>query len=258
MVGLPMHLLRLTINSYRLTRHITHHRLLHKGAKTTRGIVAGCAAATIELKAYMYTALSGVIFRTPDANLEVYIDDLTVEAQAMNEDQLVEVLGNTAIDLKETIEDDLGLETSTKKTAIVTSISKTSARVEKFTGLLGATKYQTGNPRIDLTSGKKIRDNFKGTSLSVRTQRLGKAKKRMPRVKRILKTKGRGLRIWLSGLVPGTTFGAESLESAPPTCSGSEERPHRYCLEAGKAPIKAPSSPAIPRRTLRVVRLCRA
>eukprot|EP00973_Karenia_brevis_P057946 8066771-Karenia_brevis.AAC.1 len=74
--------------SYTWRRHVTYNGMTHVGVKPNRGIVAGCASATTELKTYMYSVLSGVIYRHPEVNVEAYIDDLTIEAHTKNLDCL--------------------------------------------------------------------------------------------------------------------------------------------------------------------------
>eukprot|EP00973_Karenia_brevis_P059269 8250201-Karenia_brevis.AAC.1 len=54
----PLILLRVTLKSYRWGRRITLGGLLAAPAYPLRGIVAGCASATSELKAFMMRRLS--------------------------------------------------------------------------------------------------------------------------------------------------------------------------------------------------------
>lgn len=179
----PLHILRLAVKSYKWKRHVTHSGLLHHGVFPTRGIIAGFASATTDLKVYMYTTLTGIMYRHPEVDLEVYIDDATIEAHQDTVEGLVHVLGEAANDFKETMCNELGLEVSVPKTAVVSSSKIAAKKVERFIGMRGAAKYQARNLGIDYAAGKVIKDT--GKKPSVRMNRLLKAKSRMKNVKKI-------------------------------------------------------------------------
>ena len=212
----PMHALRITIQSYRWNWRITHNGLLHEGVQATKGIIAGCAAATTELKLYMFTGLTKNVQRNPKANLEVYIDDITVEAHEKNMHDLVTVLGEAANDITETMHDDMHLQVSRTKTAVVTSDPDASKRIERYINMKGAAGEQVRNLGIDYTAGKILKESCKG-KLSERRKRLNSAKKRIPRVAQKLGKKNRTIMIWTTGILPGLTFGAECTGYNPST-----------------------------------------
>lgn len=116
-----MHLLRLTLSGCRWTRHITHNGLTHPGLRASRGIVVGCAAATIELKLLMMRMGVGVIGRHPKANMEFYLDDITTEGHEQHRSTVVEVVGDAVLDLVQSLKDDLRLDISLNKSAVVAS-----------------------------------------------------------------------------------------------------------------------------------------
>ena len=58
-----------------------HGSIIADGITAWRGMVAGCVAATRELKLYLHDTLSGIIIRNPRAELDSWVDDLTVEVQ---------------------------------------------------------------------------------------------------------------------------------------------------------------------------------
>ena len=111
----PLHMSRLAVKSYEWKRHVAHSGLLHHGVFPTRGIIAGFASATTDLKVYMYTALTGLIYRHPEVDLDVYIDDVTLEAHQDTVEGLVHVLGEAANDFRETMRNELGLEVGVPK-----------------------------------------------------------------------------------------------------------------------------------------------
>ena len=76
----PLKLLRLTLVSYGWMRFLTTGRTVAAGIQACQGMIAGCVAATRELKAYMKDAITNVIIRNPEADIEAWIDDLTIEA----------------------------------------------------------------------------------------------------------------------------------------------------------------------------------
>jgi len=225
----PMHELRLTIRSYRWARHVTHGGLLHTGVLPTKGIVAGCAAATTELKLYMFKVVSGVVYRHPRANLEIFIDDITAESHERNANCLVEGLSSVAVDLKESLEEECGFKVSLPKTAVVCSDDKASERIARAMGAAAAGHYQVRNLGIDFTVGKKIVDWGKQRK-SHRGRRFGTARRRTARARKVLGMRKHCLRIWTTGIAPGLHFGA--------ACTGYQPSVLKWAR--GKASILIP------------------
>ena len=233
----PLHILRLAVKSYKWKRHVTHSGMLHHGVFPTRGIIAGFASATIDLKVYMYTTLTGLICRHPEVDLDVYIDDVTLESHQNTVEGLVHVLGEAANDFRETMRDELGLEVSVPKIAVVSSSKIAAMRVERFIGMRGAAKYQTRNLGIDYTAGKVIKDT--GKKPSVRMTRFRNAKSRMKNVRNILGKKGRCLRIWTTGIAPALFFGAECQGGNASTLKWSRGRVSAMTMGGGKGAHQA-------------------
>lgn len=154
----PLHILRLAVKSYEWERHVTHSGLLHHGVSPTRGIIAGFAFATTDLKVCMYTAVMGLIYRHPEVDLDVYIDGATLEAHQDTVEGLAHVLGEAANDFRETMRNELGLEVGVPTTAIVSSSKIAAKKLERYIGMRGAAKYQARNLGIDYTAGKVIKD----------------------------------------------------------------------------------------------------
>ena len=74
-----MRLLRLAVLSYSWSRHLIYGEVLAAGVVAWRGMVAGCVAATRELKLYLYDALTGVVIRNPSAEIDSWVDDIATE-----------------------------------------------------------------------------------------------------------------------------------------------------------------------------------
>ena len=77
----PMVLLRITVRAYAWARKLTLDKRVCEDVLPSRGIIAGCASATTELKAVMYRACTKVVKRKPSVNLSIFIDDLTLDGQ---------------------------------------------------------------------------------------------------------------------------------------------------------------------------------
>ena len=84
----PLFGLSATLTSYGWHRHLLLGKCIASGIISFQGIVAGFAAATIELKLYMHDALSTVIFKNPAVSIDTWIDDITVEGDGEDQDIL--------------------------------------------------------------------------------------------------------------------------------------------------------------------------
>jgi len=202
--GYPLWLLRLTLSSYTWTRHIKHGSLIHGGVHARRGIIAGCATATAELKAYMYTTLSSLKVSHPEANIEVYIDNLPAEVHADKDDALVELMTDVIHDLRKTFAARLGLEVAEGKTCVVAYTEATAKRIAKLVGNNDAANYQARHLGIDYTAGKPTKQQ----APNVRNQRLANAKAKTARAKTKLDQPNQRT-VFFTGTLPGLTYGAE-------------------------------------------------
>jgi len=105
-LNFPMVLLRITIRAYAWARKLTLDKRVCEDVMPSRGIIAGCASATSELKAVMYRACSKVIKRNPAVNISIFIDDLTIDGQG-NKGGVTEDVVEAAHDLIDACQDDL-------------------------------------------------------------------------------------------------------------------------------------------------------
>ena len=209
--GYPLWMLRLTVASYSWTRHVKQGPLIHAGVFAHRGIIAGCATATSELKAYMFTTLSNVRCRHPEANVEAYIDDLPVEAHCDKDDGLVEILTDVVLDIRVSFKNQLGLEIADGKTMVVANSADTARRIAKLVGTPEAAVAQAKHLGVDYTAGKKPTN--KG---SVREARLVKGKQKTATAKAKLDKKNQ-LTVFHTGVLPGVAYGAEVTGPHLPT-----------------------------------------
>ena len=79
---------------YSWDRHLQAGKMLSAKLTALRGMIAGCVAATRELKVYMLDAMTNLVIRHPAVEFETWVDDLTV--QAYNEDEAVVAITVTA------------------------------------------------------------------------------------------------------------------------------------------------------------------
>lgn len=148
-LSFPMHLLRLTLSGYRLTRH-----------RASREFVAGCAAATSELKLLMMRMVVGVIGRHTKANMEFYSDDITMEGHEQHRSPVVEVVGDAVLDLVQSFKEDLQLDISLNKSAVVASCTVASKPLVRYLGMPDGHCYQMRNLGIDYAASWQTEPRF--------------------------------------------------------------------------------------------------
>ena len=66
----------------------------------------------------MFTTLSTIMHRRPEAHIEVYIDDLPIEVHCDRDGTLVELMTDGMLDVKESFAQRLGLEVADGKTCV--------------------------------------------------------------------------------------------------------------------------------------------
>ena len=79
-VGYPLPLLRLSIAAYRLPRALAVNGVYSSMVVARRGITAGSGTATTELRVLLIRLLDRIATRFPQAVLNVFVDDMSVEA----------------------------------------------------------------------------------------------------------------------------------------------------------------------------------
>ena len=89
----------MTVLSYSWARNLVTGTMVSVALHAKRGMIAGCVAATRELKAYMADALSSVVIKNPLVDLEAWIDDLNIQAEHEDETVLESITEKATKDL---------------------------------------------------------------------------------------------------------------------------------------------------------------
>ena len=84
-----MRLLSLTLRSYKWSRRILCDGLVGKPQYARRGIIAGSASATTELKLYLIQKVDDFARSYTGMALEMFIDDMTVDAEHHDEETFI-------------------------------------------------------------------------------------------------------------------------------------------------------------------------
>ena len=182
------------------------HEICSRQVFPLRGIIAGCATATPELRCVLLDISYQHIRNHPNVNLDVYIDDLKLDCTAGSRIEMLEMTVPAAQDLAELLEVQCQLPISRDKASIV---SNDFNGVKALRGTLG----DLGGPRlgtiralgVDLWSGPKP---FKG-AYKVRNKRyrdLGCRRKRLYTLRQA-SAKASG-QVYTCGIVPSILYDA--------------------------------------------------
>ena len=200
----PMVLLKITLQSYRWQRRLTLSGHLAEGLWPTTGIVAGCAAATTELKLYMMSAVVTCVARHPQVKFSVFVDDIGLDGQGRKGD-VIENLVNAAKATFTHCEDDVGLPISTKKLVVVASnhlVGETIAR------RLGNKSAHCAHARNLGVGFRAATGNRKGKCASSKRWDRGVARARRGN-KVVRKSRGGAAKLFMTGALPMLGYGAE-------------------------------------------------
>ena len=69
----------------------------------------------MELKVYMCDTMGSIVIKNPSADFDAWIDDITIEAEADNDDELVFILSKATTDTVDAFRDELKFEFSEKE-----------------------------------------------------------------------------------------------------------------------------------------------
>ena len=176
----------------------------------SRGIIAGCASATSELKAVMYRACTKVVKRNPAVNLSIYIDDLTLEGQG-NKGGVVEDVIEAAHDLIDTCQDVLMMPIAKNQLAVVASDSGLANKAARRLGSSEYAKTQARNLGVGYRAGKARHKGKRATM-----KRWGAAVAKAKRARMVSKVRSKGAtKLFVTGIVPAMAYGAEVLGIKP-------------------------------------------
>ena len=97
----PLYELRATLISYGWKRHLVLGAVLAAGLEAWKGIIAGCVAATMQLKGYMVDTLSMIVYRNPATQVDTWVDDITLESHADDDHELEIVVTKVTLDTQQ-------------------------------------------------------------------------------------------------------------------------------------------------------------
>ena len=144
--GFPSHLSTLTRSMYGCRRLFRSGEIIVDGGCPTRGIPAGCAAATYHVQAYLSDDAADWAQSNPDLGLNIHIDDITMYATAQTPDDVANKLAHGLVEMKEILEQRWGCELAWPKVATVTSNEATRQALErKLSTLIGPRKQTATN-----------------------------------------------------------------------------------------------------------------
>ena len=113
--GVPLTLLRLSLQAYRLRRTIGVDNMFSRIVVAIRGITAGSGFATTELRALLFDVVLEVRARwAPTLSLKVYVDDLTLSASGVPQ-HIVRVMHRALLFITSVIEQLLDMRIAPKK-----------------------------------------------------------------------------------------------------------------------------------------------
>ena len=198
----PMVLLRITIRAYAWARKLTLDKRVCEDVMPSRGIIAGCASATSELKAVMYRSCTAVVKRNPSVNL--YIDDLTLDGQGSRGGVTEDVM-EAAHDLIDMCQDVLKMPIAKNKLAVVASDNGLANKAARRLGSSEYAKTQTRNLGIGYRAGKA---KHKGRCATRKRWEIAVAKAKRARMVSKVSSKG-ATKLFVTGVVPAIAYGGE-------------------------------------------------
>ena len=117
--GYSMHVLRLSVASYRMERTLGVDGAFSRPVTATRGITAGSTFATTELRLLLLDVVLLMQRAFPAVTLTLYVDDATLEAWSSSQRHLVALLAAATDCAVDTLQNKLLLEVSAKKSTVV-------------------------------------------------------------------------------------------------------------------------------------------
>jgi len=117
-LGFPEVLVRAAVACYRMERVVLFEGKAAESAWPTTGIVAGDTLATALVKVYYHDAIKNLCARWPEAEIDIYIDDLSAVIRG-EEEAVAAAMPELVRDIKEVIQGELKGKIAEKKTSLV-------------------------------------------------------------------------------------------------------------------------------------------
>ncbi len=204
-VGFPVAVARLSVEMYRAERRLVIDDASSEPIFPTRGFMAGCSRALALIKVVMLRRMDAYISRHPRVNLELYVDD--VELQAVGTMRIVDTLAAAAKDLEEVLRGQLGFPLADDKAQVVASTPELAEEIVSRTGgQAGRATVRAVKLGVELTGGKR-----QGRWDLHRRARLRKALARQRRLTKFKRMGGNACCVVRRGVIPAATFGKRVL-----------------------------------------------
>jgi exonuclease III len=215
--GYPGWLLRLSLNAYGWGRRLEMQAgMVGPKIEVNRGICAGSAHATYELKLYLLDYLCEATSRFSWLKISIHVDDFSLFVKGANDDECLVRLEESAAHMDSALEGLMMKQAKDKEEVLATSDSLASkaARMLKVTG------GKVPNRAVKLGADYALRRV--GPSRKVRQKaRLNRFRARLSKATKMLDRSHRALaKVFVTGLVPGALYAAEISDFSQKDISG--------------------------------------
>ena len=139
----PLAILRLALCTYRAPRRILLNGIISREICPQAGILAGCSSATTELRLLLLDAVRLHNIRHPLINLNVYVDDVALDAVDASRIELAEKLSDAAFDLAVSLERDAQLPIARNKSSVLSNDRQAAKLIRNCLGDLGGPSLGT-------------------------------------------------------------------------------------------------------------------
>ncbi len=205
-LGFPMQVLRPCLAAYSGPRMVAMHGKVAKEVCPKKGVIAGCAFATVYVKVLMLRALGRAAARLPDGvTLDAYIDDIAIAAVGSKDEVTHKLLEAYRI-VKDVMLNELGCRFAEGDTGVVATSLDVARRLRQGVGIGGIVVSAAPNLGVDATAARPRRFLSKG---ALKHGRLSKALRRGRRLARLRYAIGdKATRIYRAGAEKAATYGA--------------------------------------------------
>ena len=216
-LGMPEGIIRATIAAYQQARFVQLHGAVGTGIYAERGIVPGCAAATLWARVVVLQGLDDIASKhciPRKVEFGVFIDDFTVTAAGGTRDGVCNRLAAIAQDLEQFICEDLKGAIAEHKAVVIANDATLAKQVRTALGdkggRCGTRPVVLG---VDFIAGRSRCEGRTGK----RRERLNNTANRRRRYRIIARAagSGRAQKLYTCGLRPAAAFGSEITGAAP-------------------------------------------
>ncbi len=154
-VHFPLAVARLAVSMYTAERRLMLDGAYAEPVLPTRGFVAGCINALAAIKATMIRRLGSFVARNPDADVDIYVDD--VELQTVGSKSAVVAAQTKAVlDLADVFERQLGYPLAGDKAVVIANDITIADEIVAATGGKAGTAARVANKLgVEYTCGRR-------------------------------------------------------------------------------------------------------